>query len=85
MAAPRLKRADCRTLLYDGPWIAERAAALKSFLERHADDVLPVTRTIIDNGANYSAIQTFEGLYRLQELKQCIAPMWGQIDVLLPP
>ena len=72
-------------LLYDGPWIAERAAALQFFLERNADDVLPVTRAILEGGAKYSAIQAFEGLYRLQELKRCVEPMWSHIDVLLLP
>jgi allophanate hydrolase len=72
-------------LLYEGPWIAERTAALKSFIDRHEDDVLPVTRAIIESGAKYSAVQTFEGFYRLQDLKQCIAPMWDQADVLLLP
>jgi allophanate hydrolase len=72
-------------LLYEGPWIAERTAALKSFIDQHQDEVLPVTRAIIESGAKYSAVQAFEGFYRLQELKQCIAPMWEQADVLLLP
>jgi allophanate hydrolase len=72
-------------LLYDGPWIAERMAGLKGFLEQHADDVFPVTRSIIERGARYSAVQAFEGFYRLQELRQCVKPMWDQVDVLLLP
>jgi len=72
-------------LLYEGPWIAERTAALRSFLEHHAEDVFPVTRTIIEKGAAFSAVQAFEGFYRLEELKAQIAPMWSEIDVLLLP
>ena len=72
-------------LLYEGPWIAERTAALKDFLARHPGDMLPVTRSIIEGGAKYSAVQAFEGLYRLAELKQVITPMWEQIDTLLLP
>jgi len=72
-------------LLYDGPWIAERTTALNSFLAQHADDMLPVTRAIIESGVGYSAVQAFEGFYRLAELKQSIQPMWDQIDTLLLP
>jgi allophanate hydrolase len=72
-------------LLYDGPWIAERMAGLKAFFEKHADDVLPVTRSIIERGASYSAVQAFEGFYRLQEFRQYVKPMWDQVDVLLLP
>jgi allophanate hydrolase len=72
-------------LLYEGPWLAERTAALKDFLARHPGDMLPVTRSIIEGGAKYSAVEAFEGLYRLAELKQVITPMWEQIDTLLLP
>jgi allophanate hydrolase len=72
-------------LLYDGPWIAERTAALNPFLERHAEDVLPVTRSILEKGVGYSAVQTFDSFHRLRELKECVAPMWDQIDVLVLP
>jgi allophanate hydrolase len=72
-------------LLYDGPWIAERTAALKSFLAEHSDDIFPVTRTIIEGGTKYSAVQAFEGFYRLEELKRSLVPMWEGIDFLLVP
>lgn len=72
-------------LLYDGPWIAERVAALQPFLEDHEAELLPVTRTIIEKGKNYSAVQAFEGFYRLADLRRRAESMWDHIDVLLLP
>jgi allophanate hydrolase len=72
-------------LLYEGPWIAERTAALKSFLAENADALFPVTRAILEGGRKYSAVDAFEGLYRLEELKRSLRPMWKGIDFLLVP
>ena len=35
-------------LLYNGPWVAERLAAVKDFLATNADDFDPTVRTIIE-------------------------------------
>jgi allophanate hydrolase len=78
-----LQEAAC--LLYQGPWVAERRAALKRFIEQHADDMHPVTRAIIESGRLYSAADVFEATYKLAELKRRIVPMWSSIDVLLLP
>ena len=72
-------------LLYGGPWVAERLAALKDFYAAHADAFLPVTRKIIGGGSRYTAVDVFEAQYRLQELKNWTAKAWATIDVLLVP
>jgi allophanate hydrolase len=72
-------------LLYEGPWVAERLAALKKFYAAHADAFLPVTRKIIGGAVRYTAVDAFEGFYRLQELKQRARTVWAKIDVLLVP
>jgi allophanate hydrolase len=72
-------------LLYEGPWVAERLAALKDFYAKHADAFLPVTRRIIGGGARYSAVDAFEAFYRLQQLKSQAAGEWARIDVLVVP
>jgi allophanate hydrolase len=62
---------DAAQLLYNGPWVAERTAAVGAFLESAHEDagVWPVTRQIILGGREYSAVDTFEGQYELAELK----------------
>ena len=37
-------------LLYGGPWVAERTAAIESFLKEKPEAILPVTRSIIEGG-----------------------------------
>jgi allophanate hydrolase len=72
-------------LLYDGPWLAERYAAVGAFLCEHADEVHPVTRAIIARGAEPSAAQAFTAFYRLQRLARQTAPVWEEIDALVVP
>jgi allophanate hydrolase len=72
-------------LLYDGPWVAERLAAIKDFYAAHADAFLPVTRKIIGGASRYSAVDAFEATYRLQELKRQTEAEWERMDVLVVP
>ena len=72
-------------LLYQGPWVAERMAALKPFFDAHAAVVHPVTRGIIEGAKRYSAVEAFESMYRLAELKRRVELMWNAVDVLLFP
>jgi len=60
---------EAGALLYEGPWIAERHAAVGDFLAAHADAVLPVTRDIILQATKFSATDLFRAQYRLAELK----------------
>jgi allophanate hydrolase len=72
-------------LLYEGPWVAERLAVLEDFLDAHPDEVLPVTRTVIERGADFSAVDAFRARYRLQELRVWAAELFARADVLLLP
>jgi allophanate hydrolase len=72
-------------LLYDGPWVAERAAAVGDFIARHPDDVHPITRTIIAGGERLSAKDAFRAFYRLAELEAETRAAWRAIDVLMVP
>lgn len=72
-------------LLYDGPWVAERAAAVGEFIVAHPDAVHPVTRGIIGAAARYSAVDAFRGIYALAEAKRATAPVWRAVDLLVLP
>lgn len=72
-------------LLYEGPWIAERYAAVGEFLQRHADEVDAVVHQLIVAGARISAADAFKGLHQLQALQRAVEPTWREIDVLLTP
>jgi allophanate hydrolase len=72
-------------LLYDGPWIAERYAALRAFFEARPEAFHPVTREVIAAATRYSAADAFEAQYRLAALKRATAPVWHRIDTLALP
>jgi allophanate hydrolase len=72
-------------LLYEGPWVAERYAALRRLMETTPDVIYPVTRGIIEKARNFDAPQVFEALYKLADLKRATQPVWDAIDVMLVP
>ena len=72
-------------LLYEGPWLAERYAALGDFLAANADAVHPVTRAVLEKGRDISAVECFRGQYRLAELKREVDAVFDAIDVLALP
>ncbi|MCU1665122.1 MAG: Allophanate hydrolase [Pseudonocardia sp.] len=79
---PLLEAGD---MLYGGPWVAERLAALSEFLAEHPHEVLPVTRTVIERGRDFDAADTFRARHRLQELRAWCGRLWQRGDVLLLP
>src|SRR5262245_31542099 len=76
---------EAAELLYSGPWVAERFAAVGEFLTSTYDGVNEVVKNIILDGARYSAVDTFRSMYRLESLKQRAAELWAEMDVLLLP
>ena len=76
---------EAAALLYSGPWVAERQAALGDFLAAHADDVHPVVRGIIAGGAKFNAADGFLAQYRLEELRRQTDRVWQDVDLLLLP
>lgn len=72
-------------LLYEGPWVAERYAAIRDFIEAKPDALFPVTRQIIAGATRFSAADTFSALYKLKAMQRNTAPVWDGIDVLLTP
>jgi allophanate hydrolase len=47
--------------------------------------VHPVVRGIVEQGRSYSAVDAFEGVYRLAELARAAEAMWAEIDLLALP
>jgi allophanate hydrolase len=81
-AKPFLETAN---LLYGGPWVAERFAAVGAFIKDHLDSVHPVVRDIILGGEKFSAVDSFNAQYRLEQLRQKAAVVWDSMDALLLP
>jgi allophanate hydrolase len=77
--------AETAALLYSGPWVAERLAAITPFVDEHPDALHPVTAAIIGGARKLSAVDAFRGLYRLEELRRAASSVWESMDVLLLP
>ena len=76
---------EAARLLYEGPWVAERYIAIRAIIEKHPEDVHPVTRGIIAAGAEPSAVDSFSAYYRLRDLRRAAQGIWDRIDVLVTP
>jgi allophanate hydrolase len=76
---------EAAALLYEGPWVAERLAAIRPFFESRPDQVHPVVRKIIEGASRYSAADLFSGLTKLETLRKRAAGLWDRADVLVVP
>ncbi len=73
------------SLLYEGPWVAERYAAIQSLITTRPEVLHPVTRTIITQATRFSAADTFQAIYRLRELKMIADRILADVDFVLTP
>jgi allophanate hydrolase len=76
---------ETQRILYDGPWISERALSLDATLAKYGDAIHPVTKKILENSGQYTALDTFRAIHRIAELKCATRPVWDDIAVLLVP
>jgi allophanate hydrolase len=76
---------EAARLLYGGPWVAERTAILESLLDTNPTAIHPVVRAIVQAGRGVSGVDTFRGMYRLQEYARSAEEIWDRVDVLVMP
>ena len=86
-------------LLYEGPWTAERFAAVGAFIEQHMpangapllpDSANPAgldstVAAIIQSGKTASAVDAFRASYRLAELRRAADAILATVDALVAP
>jgi allophanate hydrolase len=72
-------------LLYEGPWVAERLAAVEGFLAASPNDFDPSVRKIIEGAKHITAVDAFNGHYTLEALRHKTNAEWNNVDVLLLP
>ncbi|MGC2855827.1 allophanate hydrolase [Novispirillum sp. DQ9] len=76
---------DAARLLYEGPWVAERTAAVGAFLAANPQAGEPVVRAIIEGGSRFSAAEAFAAQYRLRDLAREAEGVWDTVDAILTP
>lgn len=72
-------------LLYEGPWVAERTAALRGFLESQPEAIHPVTRRILEEGYRRSAVDAFAAFERLDQARAYARSLFRRVDALMLP
>lgn len=76
---------ELAALLYQGPWVAERFAAVQTLWNENPDVINPVVRGIVEQAANYSALDAFKAEYRRAELTRQIHRALEGFDALVVP
>ncbi len=76
---------EAAQLLYSGPWVAERTAAMAGILASNPQAIDPTVREIVSVGLETRAVDLFNGIYRLAELKRHADTLWQTIDLMAFP
>jgi allophanate hydrolase len=76
---------DAAQLLYGGPWVAERTAAVEALLRSDPDVIDPTVRSILEPGLAMTAVETWNGIYRLAHLARHAEALWTEVDALAFP
>ncbi|WP_404401936.1 allophanate hydrolase [Pelagibacterium halotolerans] len=76
---------DVAQMLYEGAWVAERTAAVGARITEASGTLHPTTLAIVSGGLEKSAVDTFKGIYRLQELRRVCEQLLVGVDFLCVP
>jgi allophanate hydrolase len=76
---------DAAKLLYSGPWVAERTAAIEPLLRASPSAIEPTVRAIIQGGLAVTGVEAFRGLYALEGHRRAAEAIWDVADVLFLP
>jgi allophanate hydrolase len=76
---------EAARLLYEGPWVAERYAAIEPFIQAQPAALLEVTRRIISPAAEAKAVDAFKAQYRLAALRRQAEAKLAGLDFVLTP
>ena len=76
---------EAASLLYSGPWVAERTAAIAGLLASNPGAIDETVREVVAPGAEVSAVELFNGIYRLAQLQRQADELWETLDLLAFP
>ncbi len=76
---------DAAQLLYGGPYVAERFAAVGEFTKANSRTMDSTVAAIILGSERFTAVEAYRASYRLAEISQKTKPYWDQFDIMLLP
>jgi allophanate hydrolase len=71
--------------LHYAAWVAERASHLAATIASEPEGLDPTVASIIRGGAERTAVEVFDAVHRLAELRAAAAPLWEEVDAILLP
>lgn len=72
-------------MLYEGAFVAERAASVKSILSKNPSGVLPVITKVLSRAEGFTATDAFVGMQTLAEHARRARLVWPNIDLFIVP
>jgi allophanate hydrolase len=72
-------------LLYDGPWVAERTAALRDIVTTRPEIMHKVTRAIVESGLTRMTADAFDAFHELARVRRLASEVFARCDALLLP
>ncbi len=76
---------DAAQLLYGGPYVAERFAAVGEFAKVNSDAMDPTVAAIILASEKFTAADAYKASYRLAAISQKTKSNWDEFEVMLLP
>lgn len=76
---------ELASLLYNGPWVAERYFVIRDLLKKSPNAVHPITREITMKGTTIDAADTFGAFYRLEAMRRVGERAFAAFDVMAVP
>ena len=76
---------ECAEMLYAGPWVAERLAAVDRFMDVQPDAMHPITRKSLAGADPFSAVNCFKAGYRLAGFRRVCDQTFSGVDALAVP
>ncbi|MDO8693181.1 MAG: allophanate hydrolase, partial [Sheuella sp.] len=73
------------SLLYSGPWVAERYVTIEHLLNTRPETLDPSVSKVVSMAEQFSAADAFKALYELKEHALRAQEIWSECDVLLVP
>lgn len=75
----------CSSLLFDGPWVAERRQAIKSRVSDYPDDLLDIIQEVLSAADKFTAEDVFISEHKKKILLQKATEVFESIDYIVVP
>lgn len=76
---------EAAKLLYAGPWVAERYAALETLIKDRPEVIHPVVHDIVMQAETKTAVETFQYEYKMQAYRAVAKELFSNFDFLCTP